>query len=94
MFNFDVLVVKLTDKQNCESLDLIERSLFLVCLDGPPCAIEKSAPNRMTAAALKMVHGGGAKSNSANRWFDKTIQVCFAVILFIIFVTNISRKFC
>jgi carnitine O-acetyltransferase len=55
---------------------MIERSLFLLCIDGSPSTAEISAPNRMTAAAFKMVHGGGSKSNSANRWFDKTIQVC------------------
>ncbi|KAF4522335.1 hypothetical protein B566_EDAN011336 [Ephemera danica] len=65
------------DKSNAVSLDMIERSLFLVCLDGEPGEAEKTAANKMTAAALKLVHGGGSKSNSANRWFDKTIQFVF-----------------
>jgi hypothetical protein len=25
--------------------------------------------------ALKIVHGGGSKGSSGNRWFDKTIEV-------------------
>lgn len=61
--------------QNMVVFDAIETSLFLVCIDGPPSPGEIAAPNKLTSLALKMTHGGGSKGNSANRWFDKTIQV-------------------
>jgi len=61
--------------QNKAVLEAIETSLFLVCIDGPPSLGELAAPNKFTSMALKMTHGGGSRGNSANRWFDKTIQV-------------------
>ncbi|XP_065345556.1 carnitine O-acetyltransferase-like isoform X1 [Cloeon dipterum] len=63
--------------QNKAVLDAIETCLFLVCIDGPPSPDERAAPNQFTSAALKMTHGGGSQGNSANRWFDKTIQFVF-----------------
>ncbi|XP_067001484.2 carnitine O-acetyltransferase isoform X2 [Anabrus simplex] len=60
------------DSQNLCSLTSLEKCLFLVCLDDPNPSL--GSLNRQTVAALQMVHGCGSKSNSANRWFDKTIQ--------------------
>uniref|UniRef100_A0A2P2HYR7 Carnitine O-acetyltransferase-like n=1 Tax=Hirondellea gigas TaxID=1518452 RepID=A0A2P2HYR7_9CRUS len=59
------------DKRNADHLQTINRALFVVCLDN---VVTPSTGNPMTDAALQCVHGGGSKGNSANRWFDKTIQ--------------------
>lgn len=59
------------DKQSRRSLEALQSAQFLVCLDGPGPELDV---NRQTRAALQCVHGGGARFNSANRWFDKCIQ--------------------
>jgi hypothetical protein len=62
-----------SDELNQKSVEAIQTSLFLLCLDGP--ASHLSARNAATLDALKIVHGGGSKGSSGNRWFDKTIEV-------------------
>ncbi|KAJ0181787.1 hypothetical protein K1T71_002509 [Dendrolimus kikuchii] len=63
------------DNTNRASLLDVERSLAVLCLDGAVglwrCA---DADSRRTLAAAQTIHGGGAHTNGANRWFDKTIQ--------------------
>ncbi|KAI7799102.1 carnitine O-acetyltransferase b [Triplophysa rosa] len=62
----------LRDKINKESVRLIEKSLFTLCLDSPVMRIsDEKYSSRMAAQIL---HGGGTYSNSGNRWFDKTLQ--------------------
>ncbi|KAG7324631.1 hypothetical protein KOW79_012647 [Hemibagrus wyckioides] len=62
----------LQDKINKESVRLIEKSLFTLCLDSPVMTIcDEKYSSRMAAQIL---HGGGTYSNSGNRWFDKTLQ--------------------
>ncbi|CAI5454865.1 unnamed protein product [Caenorhabditis angaria] len=60
------------DSTNAKNLETIEKSLFAVCLDkpsDPPAGYtEKDEQSRQA------LHGGGAKVNATNRWFDKTIQ--------------------
>ncbi|KAF1746694.1 hypothetical protein GCK72_023151 [Caenorhabditis remanei] len=60
------------DNNNVQSLEAIEKALFVVCLDkasDPPVGYtEKDEQSRQA------LHGGGSKVNSSNRWFDKTIQ--------------------
>lgn len=48
----------------------MESSLCVVCLDEPG-GLESGDGNR----ALLMLHGGGCKTNGANRWYDKSLQV-------------------
>lgn len=75
-------------EENRESLELIEKSLAVLCLDLKPIGekfmrrgIERGAKGFIqnkrdeTSMAHQMLHGGGSQSNTPNRWFDKTIQV-------------------
>ncbi|KAF4522336.1 hypothetical protein B566_EDAN011337 [Ephemera danica] len=68
-----------TDPENCDVLDMIERSIVVVSLDAELPRHELSE-TRNVMAAHSMMHGGGL--NSPNRWFDKAINV-----------TSISIKF-
>uniref|UniRef100_A0A3P8SZC2 Carnitine O-acetyltransferase a n=1 Tax=Amphiprion percula TaxID=161767 RepID=A0A3P8SZC2_AMPPE len=61
------------DKINKDSLSTIERSICTVCLDGPMPQASDEMYN--TYAGLQIMHGGGSQWNSANRWFDKTLQL-------------------
>uniref|UniRef100_A0A8D0BKZ1 Choline O-acetyltransferase n=1 Tax=Salvator merianae TaxID=96440 RepID=A0A8D0BKZ1_SALMN len=57
------------DSTNRDSLDMIERSICLVCLDNP-CGEELNDTNK----ALQLLHGNGYNKNGANRWYDKSMQ--------------------
>lgn len=62
-----------SDKTNKESVRAIQKSIFTVCLDAPmPRVSDEMYQSRVAA---QMLHGGGARWNSGNRWFDKTLQV-------------------
>ncbi|XP_007442164.1 choline O-acetyltransferase-like, partial [Python bivittatus] len=61
--------ILMEDSTNRDSLDMIERSLCLVCLDSAG-GEELNDTNR----ALQLLHGGGYNRNGANRWYDKSIQ--------------------
>lgn len=63
----------LPDRINKESVLAIQRSIFTVCLDAPMPQV--SDEMYRTRAAVQMLHGGGSRWNSGNRWFDKTLQV-------------------
>lgn len=60
------------DAMNKQSIEMIQKSIFLLCLDKP--VPETSTLNRKTHVALQTIHGGGPKQNAGNRWYDKTIQ--------------------
>ncbi|XP_051800694.1 carnitine O-acetyltransferase-like [Acanthochromis polyacanthus] len=61
------------DKINKESLSTIERSICTVCLDGP--MPQASDEMYSICAGHQIMHGGGSQWNSANRWFDKSLQL-------------------
>ncbi|GBP40317.1 Carnitine O-acetyltransferase [Eumeta japonica] len=63
------------DNTNRNSLLDVEKSLAVLCLDRASGLWESGDKNaRQNIAAAQTIHGGGAASNGANRWFDKTIQ--------------------
>ncbi|CAF4582646.1 unnamed protein product, partial [Rotaria socialis] len=72
------------DALNRDSLDLIERCIFLVCLDQadiPDLDEEEDLVNFNTAVKRDFVslgeqilHGGKNMLNASNRWYDKTMQ--------------------
>ena len=67
------------DSTNRDSLDMIERCIFVLCLDSPmgfpPAEVGKPMDADDEPLAHQMLHGGGSHLNSGNRWFDKTMQV-------------------
>lgn len=78
----------LQDEQNARNIELIEKSLINLCLDetlppsfnargfiGAPLSTHMAGERDETNMAHEMIHGGGSENNSANRWFDKTMQI-------------------
>nr|CAD7260011.1 unnamed protein product [Timema shepardi] len=61
------------DPYNTKLLDVIEKSLFVLCLDGP--APDLGVTDKQSISGLQMVHGGGSRASGGNRWFDKALQV-------------------
>ncbi|XP_041370191.1 carnitine O-acetyltransferase-like [Gigantopelta aegis] len=60
------------DKHNKKLMEDIQRSIFVLCLD--KSRPDLSQEEARIFAAEQMLHGGGSQLNSANRWFDKTLQ--------------------
>uniref|UniRef100_A0A1I8BY52 Carn_acyltransf domain-containing protein n=1 Tax=Meloidogyne hapla TaxID=6305 RepID=A0A1I8BY52_MELHA len=58
-------------ENNPNEIKILEDSLFLMSLDKEYDKIIKRPEDKNMEMAL---HGGGAKENSRNRWFDKTLQ--------------------
>lgn len=75
---------------NKQSVETIQQSIFLLCLD--KAIPEQGVLNRKTHVALQTIHGGGAKQNAGNRWYDKTIQV-INIQLFLCFLNCLSYKY-
>jgi carnitine O-acetyltransferase len=61
--------------ENRNLFDTIENSLLVLCLDDKHLSSNKK--DQQTLVGLNFLHGGGTKNNTANRWFDKTLQVNF-----------------
>lgn len=64
------------DKVNRESVNSIQKSIFTVCLDKQVPRVSDDVYRNHVAG--QMLHGGGSKFNSGNRWFDKTLQFIVA----------------
>jgi carnitine O-acetyltransferase len=62
---------------NSASLQAIEDSIFVMCLD-KASKVENDA-TASSRVALQLLHGYGAENNSGNRWFDKTLQVNYSI---------------
>ncbi|TRY98185.1 hypothetical protein DNTS_035009 [Danionella cerebrum] len=54
------------DKTNKESVRAIQKSIFTVCLDAPKPRVSDEMYHNKVAA--QMLHGGGSRWNSGNRW--------------------------
>lgn len=80
--------VLLMDEKNCRNIELIEQALILLCLDetlpmnfnargfaGAAPSFYMAGGRDETNMAHEMIHGGGSEYNTANRWFDKTMQI-------------------
>ncbi|XP_050294303.1 choline O-acetyltransferase, partial [Anthonomus grandis grandis] len=74
------------DDKNRRNIELITKSLLVVCLDEAlpasfNCRNPKGGKGYYVGSrdesnlCHQMIHGGGSTYNSANRWFDKTIQL-------------------
>ncbi|CAI5650951.1 unnamed protein product [Oreochromis niloticus] len=60
------------DRTNKDSVRAIQKSIFTVCLDAPMLRVSDDL--YLSRVAAQILHGGGARWNSGNRWFDKTLQ--------------------
>ncbi|XP_063826966.1 choline O-acetyltransferase, partial [Ostrinia nubilalis] len=61
------------DENNRTNLELISRALCIVCLDEG--GGDRPDLDADTNAMLRAMHGAGTRHHSANRWFDKTVQL-------------------
>ncbi|XP_055622484.1 choline O-acetyltransferase isoform X2 [Toxorhynchites rutilus septentrionalis] len=78
----------LLEPQNVRNIELVEQALALICFDesipltfnargfnGSPAGAHYCAGRDESNMAHEMIHGGGSKYNTGNRWFDKTMQL-------------------
>ncbi|KAI0235638.1 Choline O-acetyltransferase [Lamellibrachia satsuma] len=76
------------DSTNRDCLDMIERCIFVLCLDKRVCHDDAASGDTQwrddVSLALQMEHGAGTAHNTCNRWFDKTMQVSNRGATFII----------
>lgn len=59
--------------QNQKNMALIQNSFFVLCLDEPTRSVNKPNMDERSLAGEHVLHGNGVFT--ANRWFDKTVQV-------------------
>ncbi|XP_012938402.1 carnitine O-acetyltransferase [Aplysia californica] len=63
------------DKANRASFENLQKSIFVVCLDG--AYVPEEGISETDTGAAAMLHGLGSNNFSGNRWFDKTLQFIF-----------------
>ena len=74
MINFSVsLFFCLVVPENKNLFDTIHDSVLVLCLDDKYPSTDNK--NKQTLIGLNFLHGCGTNVNTANRWFDKTLQV-------------------
>ncbi|KAJ0177545.1 hypothetical protein K1T71_006418 [Dendrolimus kikuchii] len=61
------------DETNRSNLELISRALCILCMD--ESGGDRPDLDADTNAMLRAMHGAGTRHHSANRWFDKTVQL-------------------
>ncbi|KAG6448163.1 hypothetical protein O3G_MSEX005397 [Manduca sexta] len=61
------------DENNRSNLELISRALCILCVD--EAGGDRADTDEQTNAMLRAMHGAGTRHHSANRWFDKTVQL-------------------
>lgn len=69
---------------NRATLDIIERSQFILCLDPPHPGVESRSPvtvKQLEIMSNNILHGNGSTMCSCNRWFDHAIQVLVNLVL-------------
>ena len=59
--------------ENEESLNEIQSSLMILCLDGDSSSLHPGDYGARTVA--QSIHGHGSKFFTGNRWFDTTLQL-------------------
>ena len=83
-FSWSIIILFTADSINRDSLDMIERCIFVLNLDkampisfNHQCSVDETNANMRDEVSLakQMIHGHGHARNSCNRWFDKTMQV-------------------
>ncbi|XP_052869315.1 choline O-acetyltransferase [Anopheles cruzii] len=78
----------LLEEGNARNIELIETALVVICIDEPlpltynargfngsPAGAHYAGGRDESNMAQEMIHGGGSSYNTANRWFDKTMQL-------------------
>ncbi|KAK2174837.1 hypothetical protein NP493_772g02027 [Ridgeia piscesae] len=65
---------------NGKTIAEIQKSIFVLNLDRA-MPETKTGDERYSVMAAQMNHGGGSAHNSANRWFDKTLQEWTEVVV-------------
>lgn len=64
-----------SDCNNAKVIQIIQRGLFVVCLDQPVAIDTQDILKTHNTGSHQLIHGGGSLQNAANRWYDKTLQL-------------------